>query len=343
MADEIEYIRNLLLTQKKPSYQTTNKKEVRVRCPYCQDGKNPADAHFYIKMQPPFCFHCFKCETSGVLTNNTLRDLNIFDNDAAVNLINASKNFKANSGIQKLTYKKKNLINKPVDSKISRNAVNYFNNRFHSNFTNEYIVNQFKTVTDPIAFFNENNIIPMKDNFGNSLYNFEQAIGFISSDSSHIIFRDLSGQQKSRYFNLSLCPDEYTDMNSKMYNIKSDIDILQDKIDLVITEGIFDIIGVYTHFYQNNNENTIFAAACGKAYNAVILNYIRKGFLNLNITIYSDGDVDLSFYKALKYNSPYLKNSKITIYYNNLYDPKTKFGKDYGVPIEQIQLRKTII
>ena len=41
--------------------------------------------------------------------------------------------------------------------------------------------------------------------------------------------------------------------------------MLLKRTKLVITEGIFDIIGVYTHFYkENNDKNIIFAAACGK-------------------------------------------------------------------------------
>ena len=123
------------------------------------------------------------------------------------------------------------------------------------------------------------------------------------------------------------------------------IDIMQPVVNLVITEGIFDIIGVYTHFYKNTQyeKNTIFAAACGKSYNAVILNYIRLGFLNLNISIYSDGDVDVNFYRELKDSNPYLKGSNITIFYNDLYDPSTGYGKDYGVKKEDIKLRKVII
>ena len=118
---------------------------------------------------------------------------------------------------------------------------------------------------------------------------------------------------------------------------------MSEKTTLIITEGIFDIIGVYNHFYGGNDENTIFAAACGKAFNAVILNYIRMGFLDLDIIIYSDADVNVNFYKSLKMSSPYLKNSKITIFYNDLYDPKTGFGKDYGCRKNEIKLKKIII
>ena len=42
--------------------------------------------------------------------------------------------------------------------------------------------------------------------------------------------------------------------------------------------------------------------------------------LNMNISIYSDCDVDVNFYRELKNSNPYLRGSNITIYYNDLYD-----------------------
>lgn len=335
----INNIRNLILANKKPSHQTTNRKEISVRCPYCGDSKsNQSATHLYIEMRPPFRFHCFKCETSGVLNGETFRDLGIYNTDLSISVINANKNYKATKGVQKVSYQKRKLINKPYDSVASQNAVQYFNTRYGTSFDNEFIVNKFKAVTDPLQFFADNRIYPPQ-----GVFDYANAIGFISSDASHIVFRDITGTSPKRYNNLNLIQNDELTTASKTYNIAGGIDIMQDKTKLVITEGIFDIIGVYNHFYLGKDENIIFAAACGKAYNAVILNYIRMGFLDLEIEIYSDGDVNANFYKAIKNSSPYLKNSKITVYYNDLYDPKTGYGKDYGVPADQIKLKKIII
>lgn len=211
--------------------------------------------------------------------------------------------------------------------------MNYFNNRYQTNLSAEYIESKFKVILNSTQFFARNNIFTSVGR-----YNFEKSIGFLSSDASHIVFRDTTGTQKTRYNNLNISPNTEIDTSSKIYNIRSEIDIMEPKVNLVITEGIFDIIGVYLHYYKDTEKekNTIFAAACGKSYNAVILNYIRKGFLDLDITIYSDADVDVSFYKSLKQNSLYLKNSKLTIFYNTQ-------EKDFGVPKNRITLKKTII
>ena len=337
MNDEIENVRRLLLQNKHPSYQTTDHKEVRVVCPYCDDGRHKDAGKFYIAMKPPFMFHCKRCETSGVLNQKVLRDLGIYDNTLNESIILSNKEYHKNQGVQHISFKGRTLKNDSIDSNQTNAAVEYFNNRYGSNYTPEEIINKFKCVLDAPYFFRENNIYAPK------IFDFSNSIGFISSDSTHIIFRDISGKQKLRYSNLRV--DKISESASKIYNISGDIDIMQPVVNLVITEGSFDIIGVYTHFYKNTQyeKNTIFATACGKSYNAVILNYIRLGFLNLNISIYSDGDVDVNFYRELKNSNPYLKGSNITIFYNDLYDPSTGYGKDYGVKKEDIKLRKVII
>lgn len=328
-----ETIRNLILDNIHPAYRASGNKELRVRCPYCGDSqKNASSAHFYIEMNPPFRFHCFKCETSGVLTQQVLRDLGVYDNSAGLVLAKASKDYRTNSGIQQVSFRGKEFNNTPTNSPNAIAAVNYFNKRYESNFTEEELINKFKCVTDAESFFKLNNI-----RAPNHQYDFSKAIGFISSDNSHIIFRDITNTQQKRYDNLSLYSSEVVGAMSKAYNIPGTIDAMASSVDLVITEGIFDIIGVYNIFYKNaDNPNIIFSAACGKSYKAIIMNYIRKGFLNLNIKIYSDADVPISFFQEMKQSSPYLREQTIQVFYN------TK-SKDYGIPANQIELRQSRI
>lgn len=327
--EAIERVKSFILANKKPAFFTTSRKELRVRCPYCGDSRKDAShAHLYIEMKPPFRFYCQKCNTGGVLNAKTMRDFQLYDTEIAVSLTELNKNYQSKKGYSVTTFKKKEFEFPIVVSSSSTTSVNYFNSRYGTNFSNEEITNRFKAVTDGIAFFEKNNLqIPYQ------MYDISRAIGFLSSDNSHIIFRDTSGTQSRRYFNYAIYPDEFG--VNKFYSIKTEIDMLTPEIDLVLCEGIFDIIGVYNYFY-NQNKNIIFAAACGKGYNSVIANFIHKGFLNLNITIYSDGDVPLDFYRNLKMNSPYLKRTPITIFYNEL-------EKDYGVPLERIKLRKSIL
>ena len=55
-------------------------------------------------MRPPFRFHCFKCETSGVLNQQVLRDLGVYNNDLTIDLAEANKFVKGN-GVQKISTK----------------------------------------------------------------------------------------------------------------------------------------------------------------------------------------------------------------------------------------------
>jgi len=334
----IETIRSLLLKNKKPSYQTTNKKEVRVRCPYCGDSKQDKNhAHMYIQMMPPFKFYCQKCNVAGVLNVQTMHDLDIFSNDLSVSIIQANKNIKK-GGTEKINVTKYQTKLNTVIGPYTSQVIDYFNSRYNFNYDNDYLVNKFKAITNASQFLRDNNIPYPKDNYGRPLYDFDRSIGFLSSDGSHVIFRDITGQQAKRYFNLNLFPNDDFSTSNKLYNVRSGLDIMKDQITLVMAEGVFDIIGIYEYFYKSQVDESeyIFAAAAGKGYNAVINHFIRMGLLNLNIIIYSDADVDLEFFRNLKASSPYLKNSPLTIYYNTI-------EKDYGIPFDQINLRKAIV
>lgn len=336
--DQQEYsekVRDIIKASKWPFYETTNKKEVKVRCPYCGDSLTKSHAHLYIQMKPPFKFYCQKCNTAGVLNNETLRDLGISNNELAISVIEANKTIRKVPG--KVSYQKSELKVSSGHPNTEK-AVNYFNGRYNTHYTNEYIVNKFKAVTDPLQFFKDNRISPPKNYKGESQYDFENSIGFVSSDNTYIIFRDLTGQQQRRYYNLNLYPDEEDTITNKIYNIRSQVDITALEMTLVITEGIFDIIGVYENLYKGKVDESkyIFAAAAGKGFNAVISKFIHMGFLNLEVIIYSDSDVKEQTYRDLKDASVYLKNTQLTIYYNNL-------EKDYGVPADRISLRRVVI
>ena len=337
--DQIEQVRKFLLQNKKPSYQTTDKKEVRVRCPYCGDSKKDRNhAHMYIEMTPPFMFYCQRCDTSGVLNSQTLRDLGLYSNDLSVSVIEANKTVKRNQGVEKLNAVKFDTKLNNVENEFTEKAVDYVSKRMGIQLTNEELVTRYKAVTNAAQFFEDNRMKPPVGWNNQVMYDFYNSIGFLSSDGSHVIFRDMTGLQKKKYFNLNLQPHNFS-ISSKIYNISSSVNMMAPSVNLIITEGIFDIMGVYEHFYKDtvkDRDDYIFAASCGKGFLAVISHYVQMGFLDLNITIYSDSDVNIFFYKDLKETSPYLKNVSITVYYNTL-------EKDFGIPKDRIKLKKVII
>lgn len=308
--------------------------ELRTRCPYCGDSrKNSTSAHMYVSLLPPFMFHCFRCETSGVLNSKVLNDFDLNDPTLQLDILESNKNYRTKAG--RKTRVSSNIKNNICDYSAAKRGIEYLNARFGGKYTFkdiEYLKNTYKVILDPLTFLKENNVKTDK-----LIFNFNESIGFISQDKTYAIFRNISKQpSKMRYINVPLLG---IDSVSKMYILGNKINVLNEKSHFILTEGIFDIIGVYEQFYKNNTnneENYIFVASCGKSYRSSIDTLIRLGFLDFDVTIYSDNDVDLTFYKDLKYNSSYLKTQNITIYYN-------KLSKDFGNPVTGIELRKAVV
>jgi len=332
MAEDTKYlvdnIRATLKATLDPCYDNTSKTEIYCRCPNCGDSQNDRrKAHFYIQMKPPFKYYCQKCGFSGQLNQDVLNKLQVFDGTTILNINEANKN----TPNVKIAHTKVevDLNYKDEDNEISQAGLKYFNDRFKVNATLDEANTKFKCICNPYAFLTQNKI-----DISKSKFDFSKAIGFLSSDNKYLICRDITGKQAIRYSNQYLTQD---DDKSKIYNIKLPINILTDEITLVITEGIFDCIGVYYKFYSEaQNGNIIIAAGCGKSYPQVIEKFIKMGFLNLKIEIYSDTDVSVKTFQELKESKYYLKNIPLTIYYNTL-------GKDCGTSADQINVTKTII
>lgn len=308
-------------------------KEISVRCPYCGDSRKHSNkGHMNITTYAPYMYRCVKCETCGYVNDKFLHDIGCYDNDVLITVLAGNKEYKKQhkSTDTKKSFDKKIILPK-VDSEQSKKCIDYFNSRYNSNYDLDTIVDKFKAVVDIDAFVDENNL-----NINSGYFNLRESIGFLSTDKTYIIFRDISGQQQIRYFNLCLVGDDM--IRNKRYNINVPVDIMKDKITLIMTEGIFDIIGVYNKYYSNDNQyDKIFCATCGKSYTSAIMSFIKKGFLNLDIIIYSDADVDYKWYiDKVKNANEILKNQKITIYYN-------KLDKDYGIDPNKIDLRKMVI
>ena len=158
-------------------------------------------------------------------------------------------------------------------------------------------------------------------------------VGFLSSASEYIVFRDITGKNKRRY-------DKYTIINNidntqKFYTIPSRTDLLtEDKVNINLAEGVFDILGVYFHVKDKKIDNEIYAAVCDSSYATVIKYILSQGLIgkNISINLYSDSDHELYFYyNIFKEFSDWVGD--INLYYNEL-------SKDFGVPKYNIKLIK---
>ena len=329
MADSflIDNIRTTIENSVKPCFHNTSLTELYVMCPECGHTSHKGSAHYYIAMVPPFKTYCQKCGKKGALNHNTLEELGIYNNELELMIKEANKDVTGKTSYSVSYFKPKSQIFDYSDDDDARTqlSVDYVNKRFNSEFTIDELNNRFKCVANPAKYLQSKRIDVSRYKF-----NFDKAIGFVSSDNQYLICRDISGEQEMRYSNVPLSNDK---KSSKIYSIRMPNDRLNPKSTLVITEGIFDAIGVYNAFYKDS-ENVIIAAGCGKSFEQVIDKYKRLGYLNLDIVIYSDSDVNISMYKKIKLTNK--MKEKITVYYNSL-------GKDTGVSPDKIKLVETII
>lgn len=319
---------------------TTDKSETLIRCPYCGDSNNENHAHMYINNIPPYKYFCQKCSTTGIVDNKFLRDVNLYDPEI-VNHVTNSKNKYIKDLNKKYGNNFLEIFNKEFDllpndfGKKEIQKLNYINNRLGIKITNEELISKYKIILNIKDFF-ENNNLEMnkfyKENINKLQNNY---VGFLLNDNNMICFRDITGKSEMRYINKKIYSENIF-QSRKFYTIGNTIDLSKETYNIYLTEGIFDILGVFNHIYNCNQQNNdLFISCNGKSYNFVLKYLQSLGILNCNIFIYSDNDVPIKKIENLvKYN--YLtKFNGASLYYNTI-------EKDYGVKKDKIILSKCI-
>lgn len=320
----------------------SSKTEIVVRCPQCGDSrKDPYKGHMYIQNQPPYKFFCQRCQSSGVINKNMLQLLEC-DNFVVLNQIQReyeeySRKVKVKYG-SNLSFLSNKKIVFPLPTYKDKAKLMYLEKRLGIKITDED-VEKYKIVFSITKFLKENKIDIVEKNknkaFASNIYKLENyCVGFLSADKSTIIFRSLDPTKTYyRYNNFTIFPEVDS---KKTYILANNLDLNSKVFNIHITEGIFDIIGVYNHV--NNKEmkpNSLYIANAGKSY-LVTSNFIKKlSILNADINIYSDNDVNVDFYRDMLKIEPFFEMNGINIFYNNK-------GKDFGVGKEEIELSRKI-
>ena len=202
----------------------------------------------------------------------------------------------------------------------------YLRDRFKMEF-GEDDIKMFKVILNPIVFLQDLSIA--KKRKIEPAINLKRYIGFLAQDGNQAVFRAIDRGSEPRFYNMTIEETEYR----KLYVINNNVDVKAKKFNFVLTEGIFDLIGVYQHFYRNSEQlsNTIFIAGLGKSFQEPINRLIQSGFLNFDIYLFADSsdDIKLEFYIDLLSN-PYV---------DHIYVAKnTKDGeKDFGVSLDKIE------
>lgn len=326
-----------------PCKLTTRKDETIIRCPYCGDSiHNKFDTHFYINNVPPFKFYCQKCNVAGVFNNSVMNGmLKLFDNKISDFLDSSYNNYKKSLNIKygdsfNNYFNTKELIFKPKSiGKIEDNKIKYFNDRMGL-ILDEKDLERYRIILNIEDFLKKNEIDSSKFNKftqGKIKELNKTSIMFLLYDKNMICCRNITNKGE-RYYNLTLFDSNIDGISKKFYSIENKLELNNSIFNINITEGNFDIIGVFNHIYNKEiHSNDLFLSANGKGYK-FLLNYIMKlGILNANINIYSDKDVKLGYYEKFKDSLLLTKFNGMNIYYN-----RYKNEKDFGVSKDRIIL-----
>lgn len=320
----LEQAINLIVDGKTPILQ------ISIRCPYCGDSRNPGSTHLGVKFGVPSVFNCFICDTSGVVNTRFLKDMRI-DREVIKKWAKWSRNNRFNPGpnIREISFNNNKEIYdfKPdVDSRQYK----YMVDRFGVEFTDEDI-ERYRIILDPIRFIRN---LKNKEVDINTNIKLQNYIGFLSQDGNQATFRAIYPNVNPRYYNLAIQETDYR----KLYVLDTPVDIKAERFNFILTEGVFDLIGVYEKFYKGTEAtNNLYVAALGKSFTEPLNRLIRSGFLDFNILLYADSsdDVNEEFLETL-FKNEYI--DEILLIQN------AKEGeKDFGVDIKNIEPIEKVI
>lgn len=336
-------------------YTTVRQDETQIRCPFCGDSiKSSLSAHLYIKNQAPFPYYCQRCSTSGIVNNDFLNKIDKYDGEIVRYLNEAQANYSKTLlykyGTNASLFSKKKLIfppNEYTDKELKK--LEYIEGRIGQEnlFTHEEDLKKFNIVLNLTDFLTNNKFdINSYQVFQKSKLNdLDQHYAmFLLNDKIMVNARHIKPMnKKEKFYKFRIINDESA-QTRRFYNINVPLDLSNRVFNIHLTEGIFDILSLYTNNIidsENKARNNIYIANNGKGY-LFILNYLQSlGILNCNINIYSDNDVSIKeLKKRLRWNT-ISKYNGVNVYYNKYYERDSSV-KDFGVPKDKIILGKPI-
>lgn len=330
----VNNFKNAILRYNKYAKVVSGGNHILTKCP-CGDGKKHNSTHLYIATQKdtPLLYHCKICDKSGIVDNELMMDLGIYDQNILTEAM------LHNNKTLSLSINKKYSPTKIHNIKYTKIRVNdntkrkldYLNNRLGLSLTYDDLFD-LKIVLNIKDLLDQNEITEYTrtDYILNELNN--SFMGFLSSDNGFINMRNINGtnskvkQLRKRYETYNIFG---TYDNSKRFYIIPNIIDPSNVINIHISEGPFDILSVKENIIKTS-ENNIFCAAQGIGLYGVI-SYILKHFKLIrigSINIWKDNDV------ANKYLR--FKLNKLQTYGYDILVHSNKLGKDFGESIDKI-------
>lgn len=364
--DFTSQIKEVLSRLKVKKISASNGRQSIVRCPYCGDSRNKAHHHLYIKLEMPSFFFCQICGTAGLTDKALFTDLNLYDPVLYNMLDEVNKDFardqkkvitvRKNQGVSQNPLVKTNKASKKASNTNGadvgiveipeegftipiydfshpelQSKIKYLENRLGVK-VNQNFCRKYKVILDSDYFFAVNNITryTQKDNVLDDLR--EMYIGFLSSDSNFITFRCVESNIKglTRYYDYNITG--IADNRGKFYTSANLLDCMGETLTINMAEGIISAIGG-NEYLGKYDRNTIVCAANGKGFKSIVNQFVKLGFLSIQLNFFIDSDVDNSHVEEM-FQHNYLTNSidfKLNILRNTL-------KEDFGYPKSEINV-----
>ena len=349
-----EKLKKFLLNNFTVSHLASGGKEVFIRCPFCGDSqKKRNDAHFYIGLQEdkdtefyqvPPKYHCFLCERSGILSGDTLLEITEFriDDDTLVRDLNdLSNKYRRGNKYKVKNNKIYNLTTRGCyqDTPLNKKKLNYLNYRLGLNLSvEEYLANKVVFDLPYFLYYNGIQTSTLSDEEMTALS--ENFIGVLSLNNTFVTLRNCSNKTmafnslKKRYINYSIFNTEDEDkIRYYCLNSKLNVNDMNNKINIHVAEGPFDILSIFYNLRNSDRYNNIYFTSAGKGYYSAIKEVIKflKINPNMNIHIYPDNDVED---RKILYMAKRFTRIDIPVFLHR----NMKGGeKDFGVPLNRIQ------
>ena len=292
-----------------PNFKKVHEDEYVINCINCEKDSNKKHGHLYINFQlnGVMLANCFKCPTSLRVDNDFLQKLGIFDPE----ILNFNKSlFKNRIGIKfnnsytspimrSKEINKSYILPKFVDQKHDFKRL-YFEKRTGIKL-NQNIIQNYNLIFSLYEFLNINNInLNNYDNNTKFLINEldKNFIGFLSTNKSMIMFRSATKFTNFSRNKMNFVIDPNYKLSFYYTPGINKVDLMTEKPKIIMAEGPYDIICIKEKFFTKSNSDTIFVAVGGKNNYKKILREIihRTGFLNAEVTIFSDEDVKIDEY-----------------------------------------------
>lgn len=310
MNEELARFKEALINSGAFKRTATRRDEYRGKiCPRCGDVK----WHTYLKIdvtnESPVVWHCFKCNEAGIVNKEFLKAYDLS--------INTPRNVKYHKQIdvQEAVSTKLNNVSVTDTDDVS-NVSQYIQSRVGIIPTMEEL-QMFRYVGNPFKYVNEY--------FGDGINKHMDQRCWFQLTNGNIIGRCYNDETEYRWLRYQTKKVR----GRGLYTMRRGLDTHQ-VINIVISEGIMDSIGLYYHYPI---ENAIYISTLGSDYKAGIQHMMKLGIFgdSVIIHIFKDSDVSNDMIKIPIGLQKLFKH--IFLYQNTI-------GKDYGVFKEELDIHK---